>query len=99
MRDDCLVIYHFPLRPPFPFLTNGAVLKSEAGDFGRICISWTSRTSEYLTTLKESVGPRGILPTLKLIPADGVCEKATRCVTPRGPAISIKSLSLFLRRS
>ena len=93
-------------------LTMGSVENSLPGLRGRFVAARISLTSAYLSTLKPSVGPRGslVMRRLTLLVASSFSSSAalafaadwastSRCVTPNGPDMAMKSLILLLLRS
>ena len=53
------------------------------------CALWTSLQSEYFSTRKWRVGPRGVRARRRLVLALEDREKRRRCDTPRGPAMVV----------
>lgn len=75
-------------------LTNGGFLKRSWGHLGRNWDCATSCANEYSCILKVSVGPWGVLATLRY-GAVSVFDNIRKCVTPIGPETFKKSLRLF----
>jgi hypothetical protein len=66
---------------------------------GRRMLFWTSLQSEYFSTRKCNVGPRGVVQRRRLVFPASERENSMRWETPRGPAMVMKSRNLLDLRS
>lgn len=70
-------------------LTNGEVRYSAPPLLGLFILFMMSLHNEYLSTLKCSVGPLGVMARRMLVLPDSERENSIRCVMPSGPAMVV----------